>query len=143
MASLVQVVPKKGGMTVIRNEKNELIPQRIVTSWQMCIDYRKLNKATQKDYFLLPFINEMLEGLVNHSFFCYLDGYSSYHQIRIHLDNQSKTTFTGLCDQNSVVIPRLGFPFLKIFFPNFQNKYFKGIMIRSRLLSIIPLFIQK
>jgi hypothetical protein len=42
----VQVVPKKGGMTIIRNEKNELIPQRTVTDWRMCIDYRKLNKAT-------------------------------------------------------------------------------------------------
>jgi hypothetical protein len=37
--SLVQVVPKKGGMTVIRNEKNELIPQRTITGWRMCIDY--------------------------------------------------------------------------------------------------------
>jgi hypothetical protein len=60
----------------------------------MCIDYQKLNKATQKDHFLLPFIDEMLEGLANHSFFCYLDGYSGYHQIPIHPDDQSKTTFT-------------------------------------------------
>jgi hypothetical protein len=52
--SLVQVVPKKGGMTVIGNEKNELFPQRIVTGWQMCIDYRKLNKAIWKDYFPYP-----------------------------------------------------------------------------------------
>jgi hypothetical protein len=37
--SPVQVVPKKGGMTIIRNEKNELIPQRTVTGWWMCIDY--------------------------------------------------------------------------------------------------------
>jgi hypothetical protein len=44
--SPVQVVPKKGGMTVIRNEKNELIPQRTITDWRLCIDYRKLNKAT-------------------------------------------------------------------------------------------------
>jgi hypothetical protein len=64
--SLVQVVSKKGGMTVIRNEKNELIPQRTVTSWRMCIDYRKLNKATRKDLFALPLIDEMLERLVNH-----------------------------------------------------------------------------
>jgi hypothetical protein len=42
---------------------------------------------------VLPFIDEMLERLANHSF-CYLDGYSSYHQILIHPDNQSKTTFT-------------------------------------------------
>jgi hypothetical protein len=60
--SPVQVVPKKGGMTIIRNEKNELIPQRTVTGWWMCIDYQKLNKATRKDNFLLSFIDEMLES---------------------------------------------------------------------------------
>jgi hypothetical protein len=88
------VVPKKGGMTVIRNEKNELIPQRIVTGYRMCIDYQKLNKATQKDHILLPFIDERLECLANHSFFWYLDGYSGYHHIPIHPNDQSKTTFT-------------------------------------------------
>jgi hypothetical protein len=91
--SPVHMVSKKGGMTVIRNEKNELIPQQTITGWRMCIDYRKLNKATQKDHFLLPIIDERLERLVNHSF-CYLDGYSGYHQIPIHPDDQSKTTFT-------------------------------------------------
>jgi hypothetical protein len=83
---LVQVVLKKGEMTVVCNEKNELIPQRMVTGWRMCIDYQKLNQATRKDHFPLPFIDEMLERLANHSF-CYLDGYSSYHQIPIHLDD--------------------------------------------------------
>ena len=77
--SPVQVVPKKGGMTVVHNERNELIPQRIVTGWRMCIDYRMLNKATQKDHFPLPFIDEMLEWLAKYSYFCYLDGYSGYH----------------------------------------------------------------
>jgi hypothetical protein len=90
----VRVVPKEGGMTVVCNEKNELIPQWMVTCWHKCIDYRKLNKATRKDHFPLPFIDEMLERLANHSLFCYLDGHSSYHQILIHLDDQSKTTFT-------------------------------------------------
>jgi hypothetical protein len=60
----------------------------------MCIDYWKLNKATRKDHFPLPFIDEMLERLANHSFFCYMDGYSSYHPILIHPDDQSKTNFT-------------------------------------------------
>jgi len=72
--SPVQVVPKKGGMTVVRNEKNELISQRPVTGWRMCIDYRKLNKATKKDHFSLPLIDEMLEWLANHLFFCSLMG---------------------------------------------------------------------
>jgi hypothetical protein len=74
----IQVVPKKGGVTAIHIEKNELIPQRTVTGWHMCIDYQKLMKATRKDHFPLP----------------YLDGYSGYHQILIHLDDQSKPTFT-------------------------------------------------
>jgi hypothetical protein len=54
----------------------------------------KLNIATRKGHFPQPFIDEMLERLANHSFFCYLDGYYGYHQILIHPDNQSKTTFT-------------------------------------------------
>ena len=46
--SPVQVVPKKVGMTVVKHEKNELIPTRTVTGWRMCIDYKKHNKATRK-----------------------------------------------------------------------------------------------
>jgi hypothetical protein len=104
--NLVQVVPKKGGMTVIHNEKNELIPQRTVTGWQMCIDYQKLNKATRKDHFPLPFIDEMLERLANYSFY-YMDGYSGYHQIPIHPDNQSRTTFT--CPYSTFAYMRMSF----------------------------------
>ena len=75
--SPVQVVPKKGGMTVVQNNKNERIPQRTVTGWRICIDYQKqLNAATKKDHFSLPFIDEMLEQLAKNSFFCFLDGYS-------------------------------------------------------------------
>jgi hypothetical protein len=92
--SPVHCVPKKGGLTVVKNEKNELIPQRTVTGWRMCIDYRKLNKAAKKDHFPLPFIDEMLERLANHAYFCFLDGYSGCMQIPIHSDDQHKTTFT-------------------------------------------------
>ena len=92
--SPVQVVPKRGGMTIVQNSKNEHIPQRPITGWRMCIGYRKLNSATKKDHFPLSFIDEMLERLVKHSFFCFLDGYSGYHQISIHPDHQRKTTFT-------------------------------------------------
>ena len=81
--SLVHVVPKKGGFTVIRNEKNELIPIRNVTRWRVCIDYRKLNTATRKDHYPLPFIDQMLDMLAGHSHYFFLDGYSCYNQIAI------------------------------------------------------------
>jgi len=67
--SPVHGVPKKGGMTVVENSKNELIPQHTVTGWRMHIDYRKLNKATKKDHFPLPFIDDMLERLAKHSYY--------------------------------------------------------------------------
>ena len=92
--SPVHVVPKKGGVTVIENDKGETITKRIESGWRMCIDYRKLNKATRKDHFPLPFIDQMLERLARHSYFCYLDGYSGFFQIPIHPDDQEKTTFT-------------------------------------------------
>lgn len=60
----------------------------------MCIDYKKLNKVTRKDHFPLPFIDQMLEHLARHSYFCYLDGYSGFFQIPFHPDDQEKTTFT-------------------------------------------------
>ena len=88
------MVPKKGGFTVIRNEENELIPTRTVTGWRVCIDYKKLNSATRKDHFPLPFIDQMLDRLAGHPHFCFLDGYSGYKQIAIALDDQEKTTFT-------------------------------------------------
>ena len=98
--SPVHVVPKKGGLTIVRNEYNDLIPTRTIMGWRMCINYRKINKATRNDHFLLPFIDQVLERLANYSFFCYLDGLSGFYQIPIHPEDQPKTIFTcpdGTC----------------------------------------------
>ncbi|CAN6695171.1 unnamed protein product [Malus baccata var. baccata] len=92
--SPVQCVPKKSGVTVVANAENELVPQRIQTGWRVCIDYRKLNAATRKDHFPLPFIDQMLERLAGYAFYCFLDGYSGYNQIVITPEDQEKTTFT-------------------------------------------------
>ena len=62
----------------------------------MSIDYGKLNKATRKDHFSLPFIDQVLKRLVKHSYFCYLDGYSDIFQIPIRPHDHERTTFTCL-----------------------------------------------
>nr|GFD13818.1 reverse transcriptase domain-containing protein [Tanacetum cinerariifolium] len=74
--SPIHCVPKKGGITVVANEDNELILTRLVTGWSVCIDYRKLNDATMKDHFPLPFMDQMLERLAGNEFYCFLDGFS-------------------------------------------------------------------
>ncbi len=70
------VIPKKNG------------------KWCICVYYRKLNKATQKDHFPLPFIDQVLDTLVGKQFFSFLDGFGGYNQIQISPEDQDKTTFT-------------------------------------------------
>ena len=72
--SPIQVVPKKSGITVVRNDEDELVPTQVQTGWRVCIDYCKLNEANRKDHFPLPFIDQMLERLSGHAFYCFLDG---------------------------------------------------------------------
>ncbi|XP_013601086.1 PREDICTED: uncharacterized protein LOC106308468 [Brassica oleracea var. oleracea] len=105
--SPVHVVPKKCGITVIRNDKDELTPTRTIKCHRMCIDYRKLNSASRKDHFPLPFIDQMLERLANHLFYCFLDGYSGFFQIPIHPNDQEKTTFT--CPYGTFAYRRMPF----------------------------------
>nr|GEZ68903.1 reverse transcriptase domain-containing protein [Tanacetum cinerariifolium] len=83
--SPVHCVPKKGGFTVVENEENELILTRLVTGWRVCIDYRKLNEATQKDHFSLPFMDQMLERLAGNEYYCFLDGFSGI----VHTDHSA------------------------------------------------------
>ncbi|GJY61464.1 reverse transcriptase domain-containing protein [Tanacetum coccineum] len=81
--SPVHCVPKKGGIIVVANKENELIPTRLVTGWRVCIDYRKLNEATRKDHFPLPFMDQMLERLAGNEFYSFLDGFLGYFQIPV------------------------------------------------------------
>ena len=81
---------------MIRTENNALLPYRPITRWRICIDYRKLNKATRKYHFPLPFLDQMLDLLARHEYYCFLDVYSGYNQITISPKDQEKTTFTCL-----------------------------------------------
>nr|GEY42374.1 reverse transcriptase domain-containing protein [Tanacetum cinerariifolium] len=105
--SPVHCVPKKGGMTVIKNNENELVPTHLVIGWRVCIDYRKLNEATRKDHFPLPFMDQMLERLAGNEYYCFLDGFFGYFQIPIDPKDQEKITFT--CPYGTFVYKRMPF----------------------------------
>nr|GEX73615.1 reverse transcriptase domain-containing protein [Tanacetum cinerariifolium] len=108
--SPIHCVPKKGGMTVITNDENELVPTRLDTGWRVCIDYRKLNEATRKDHFPLPFMDQMLERLAGNEYYCFLDGFFGYFQIPIDPKDQEKTTFT--CPYGTFAYKRMPFGLL-------------------------------
>ena len=92
---------------MIKIENNTLLPSRTVASWRICIDYRKLDKATRKDHFPLPFLDQMLDRMVGHEYYYFLNGYSSYNQIVIALKDQEKTTFT--CPYGTFAFRRMPF----------------------------------
>nr|GEZ45504.1 hypothetical protein [Tanacetum cinerariifolium] len=105
--SPIHCVPKKGGMTVVTNDEYELVSTRLVTGWIICIDYQKLNEATRKDHFPLPFMDQMLERLAGNEYYCFLDGLSGYFQIPIDPKDQEKTTFT--CPYGTFAYKRMPF----------------------------------
>ncbi|KAL5855588.1 hypothetical protein ACOSQ4_005390 [Xanthoceras sorbifolium] len=86
-------------------KKGELIPTRVSLCWRMHIDYRKLNGATRKDHFPLPFIDQILERVAGYPYYCFLDGYSGYYQILIAIKDQEKIIFTcpsGTCTDTDI-----------------------------------------
>nr|GFC59304.1 reverse transcriptase domain-containing protein [Tanacetum cinerariifolium] len=78
-----------------------------IQGWRVCIDYRKLNEATRKDHFPLPFMDQMLERLAGNEYYCFLDGFSGYFQIPIDPRDQEKTTFT--CPYGTFAYRRMPF----------------------------------
>ena len=96
-------------MTIVQNEKEEYMPTRITTSWRVCIDYRRLNTKIRNDHFPLPFIDQLLERVSRHPFYCFLDGYSRHFQIEIAMEDQGKTTFT--CPFGTYAYRRMPFGF--------------------------------
>jgi hypothetical protein len=74
--SPIVIVPKKNG------------------KWCICVDYRELNKTTLKDYFPLPFIDQVLDTLAGKKYLSFLYGFSSYNQIHIAPEDHDKKTLT-------------------------------------------------
>nr|GEU36718.1 hypothetical protein [Tanacetum cinerariifolium] len=121
--SLVHYVPKKGGFIVVKNEDNELIPTSLVIGWRVCINYRKLNEATCKDHFPLPFIDQMLERLAGNQYYCFLDGFIAPILTALDWD----MTFELMCDASDfAIVAVLG---------QHQDKHFRPIHYASKTMT--------
>ena len=93
--SPIQVILKTTSITVIKNDKDEIIPIiRIQSQGRVCINYRKLNSTTRKDHFSAPFEDQMLQRSVVCTFYCFLDRCSSYTQVPVAHEDQDRTIFT-------------------------------------------------
>ena len=71
------------------------------------MDYLKLNSWTEKDHFPMPFMDQMIDRLLERGWYWFLVGYSSYNQISIAPEDQEKTTFT--CPYGTFTFKRMPF----------------------------------
>ena len=81
--SPVQIVPKKAGVTMEENQEGKMVPVKNPTGWRQFIGYRRLNAVTKKDNFPIPFIDQMIERLAGHVYYCFLHDFLGYFQIAI------------------------------------------------------------
>nr|GEW69976.1 reverse transcriptase domain-containing protein [Tanacetum cinerariifolium] len=134
----VHCVPKKGGFTAVENKDNELILIRLVTGWRVCIDYRKLNEATRKDHFLLPFIDQMLERLAGNQYYCFLNGFSGHFQIPIDPKDQEKPHSPAHTERLLIAAYLLGYAMLQARFRVLDHKISEqGIEVDKTKVDVI------
>jgi hypothetical protein len=61
---------------------------------RLCVDFRNLNRCSKKDNYPLPKMENLLQRILEATIMSFLDGFSGYNQIYVHLDDQEKTSFT-------------------------------------------------
>jgi hypothetical protein len=95
MERQVKEVLEAGSITLSNNPfaSPVLLIQKKDGSWRFCIDYGKLNSMTIKNKFTMPIIEEILDELFGTKLFTRLDMRAGYHQIRMKVEEEFKTTF--------------------------------------------------
>nr|GFA74115.1 reverse transcriptase domain-containing protein [Tanacetum cinerariifolium] len=114
IAKDLSVEEKTALITVLKSRKRAIAWKLFdINGWRVCIDYHKLNEATRKDHFPLPFMDQMLERLAGNQYYYFLDGFFGYFQIPIDPKDQEKTTFTAHTERLLIVACLLGYAMLQ------------------------------
>ncbi|RDY02803.1 Retrovirus-related Pol polyprotein from transposon 17.6, partial [Mucuna pruriens] len=96
--------------------------------WRMCTDYTNLNKACLKDSYPLPSIDRLVDNVAGFSFLSFMDAYSGYNQIRMHPQDEEKTTF--ITDEGAFCYKVMPFDLKNAgaTYQRLMDKIFKGIL---------------
>jgi hypothetical protein len=97
-------------------------------SLRLCVNYRGLNAITPKNQYLLPYINKLIDYLVNTKFFTKLDLRDVYHRIRIRKGDKWKTAFRTRYGHYEYMIMLFGLYNAPATFQAYINKVIQGIL---------------
>jgi Reverse transcriptase (RNA-dependent DNA polymerase) len=91
---------------------------------RMCIDYRVLNKLTERDEFPLPRIDELLDTLSETKYFLVLDLDIAYHQVRLNEEDIPKTAFTCSQEHYEFMVMTFRFTNTSVIFQRMMTQVF-------------------
>nr|GEY04045.1 DNA/RNA polymerases superfamily protein [Tanacetum cinerariifolium] len=115
-------------------------------SFQMCIDYRELNKLTVKNRYPLPRIDDLFDQLQGSSIYSKIDLRLGYHQLRVHEEDIPKTAFRTRYRHYEFQVTPFGLTNAPVVFMDLMNqickpyldKFFLGHMIDSQGIHVDP-----
>ena len=110
-------------------------------SLRMCIDYRSLNKATIKNMYPLPRIDDLFDQLKDAKYFSKIHLRSGYYQLKIRLSDLPKTAFVTRYGQYEFTIMPFGLTNALAYFMNMMNKVFMEKLDKSIVVFIYDILI--